>query len=61
MKLWMMQYDCGDYYCEGVHPYGVYESEELASEAGIRWMAEQANTIGKSWFAAPLTVNEDME
>lgn len=32
-RLWLVLGDCGDYYCEGQHPIGVYSTEELANQA----------------------------
>lgn len=33
--VWIVQYDCGDYYCENEHLAGVYSSRERA-ERGVQ-------------------------
>lgn len=33
MKVWIVQYDDTDFYCEGMHLVGVYTTVEKAKEA----------------------------
>lgn len=34
-EVWIVQGNCGDYYCDGNHVIGVYESEKEANEAAM--------------------------
>lgn len=38
MKLWTLTYDCGDYYCDGEHLVGVFESQEAAQDGQQRFL-----------------------
>jgi len=60
-SVWMVQYDCGDYYCEGVHPLGVFSTEALADGAVTHWMAHPKRTISESAWSAEWTIDEAEE
>ena len=46
MTLWIAVYDCGDYYCDGMHNLGVYDSEGKALSR-----IEAFKTSGKADYA----------
>lgn len=33
MKIWIVQWDCQDYYCDGDHLLGVFATREAAQQA----------------------------
>lgn len=33
MNLYHVQYDCGDFYCDGMHTVGIFANNELATAA----------------------------
>lgn len=39
MKVYLLQMDCGDYYCDGEHPAGVFSSRERAEAALVEALA----------------------
>ncbi len=56
MEVWIVQFDCGDYYCEGKHLAGVFDSKERADEFRVR---ENPGIHGYNWTFA-VTLNTDL-
>lgn len=47
MKVWLLTYDCGDYYCDGTHVVGAYsclENAEIGREDFVdNWREKNPN------------------
>lgn len=59
MIVYLALGDCGDYYCDGEHPLGVFSTEELARarhvayQKDVQWQFQDAGGVG------PLTIDEN--
>ena len=51
--LWLLTGDCGDYYCEGLHPLAIASSreraEELKAEAEAATWTNSSGSSGRRW------------
>lgn len=45
--VWVLQYDCGDFYCDGDHVLGVFSSLEKAEDA--KAVHESSRKPGQWW------------
>lgn len=67
MKIYIVQMECGDYYCKGEHIIGVYTVPDVAEmmrakakEEEPRWLMDGEVTEFELDPETPLTYNETM-
>lgn len=59
MKVWLAQYDCGDYYCTGEHVAGVFTLEEDAKQA-IAEIVGKHHGYNEGMGVREISINERM-
>jgi hypothetical protein len=45
MKLYHVQFDCGDYYCDGMHTVGIFDDKTLAENAIPEYKAKSTEGL----------------
>lgn len=50
MKVYHVQFDCGDYYCDSMHTIGIFDSREKAQAGVEQYKRETLNVFSQRFI-----------